>query len=83
MNTTELAVTARIDSIFVSSTAVRTNEFHMFIAIIRHFEGLFGSNIVTSSQLISLYSFTVNNQISVSLDRQRSITCSSLLSCLV
>ena len=63
MNTTELVVTARIDSIFVSSTAVHTNDFHMFIAIIHHFEGLFGSNIVTSSKLISLYPLLVDNQI--------------------
>ena len=30
-----------IDSILVSSTAVHTYDFHMFIAIIHHFEALF------------------------------------------
>ena len=44
ISTTSLVVfiTARIDSIFVSSTAVHTYDFHMFTAIIHHFEGLFG-----------------------------------------
>ena len=40
-----------IDSKYVSSTAVHTYDFHMFTAIIHHFEGLFGSNIMASSQL--------------------------------
>ena len=53
ITTTSSAVfkTARINSIFVSSTAVHTYDFHMFTAIIHHFEGLFGSNIKTSSDL--------------------------------
>ena len=51
ISTTSSAVTARINSIFVSSTTVHTYDFHMFTAIIHHFEGLFGSNIKTSSDL--------------------------------
>ena len=36
--------------IFVSSTAVHTY-FHIFTVVIHHLEGLFGSNIVTSSKI--------------------------------
>ena len=44
-------ITTRIDSIFVSLTAVHIYDFHIFIAIIHYLEGLFGSNMMTSSQL--------------------------------
>ena len=37
--------------------------YPLITAIIHHFEGLFGSNIMTSSQLISLYPMLVDNQI--------------------
>ena len=37
--------------IFVSSTAVHTYDFHIFTVVIHHLEGLFGSNIVTSSKI--------------------------------
>ena len=37
--------------------------YPLITAIIHHFEGLFGSNIMTSSQLISLYPLLVDNQI--------------------
>ena len=40
-------ITARIDSIFVSSTAVLIYDFHIFTAL----GGLFGSNIMTNSQM--------------------------------
>ena len=40
-------ITARIDSIFVSSTAVHKYDFHIFTAL----GGLFGSNILTNSQM--------------------------------
>ena len=40
-------ITARIDSIFVSSTAVHIYDFHIFTAL----GGLFGSNIMTNSQM--------------------------------
>ena len=43
-----------IDSIFVSSTAVHTYDFHMFIAIIHHFEVLFESNIIPVGLLAKL-----------------------------
>ena len=46
-------ISARIDSMFVSSTAVHRYDFHMFTAIIHHFEGLPRSNIITSSQMAS------------------------------
>ena len=52
MNTAELVVEIRQGSlIFVSSIAVHTYDFHMFKVIIHHLDGLFGSNIMTSSQL--------------------------------
>ena len=40
-------ITARIDSIFVSSTAVHIYDFHIFTAL----GGLFRSNIMTNSQM--------------------------------
>ena len=40
-------ITARIDSIFVSSTAVHIYDFHIFTAL----GGLFGSKIMTNSQM--------------------------------
>ena len=43
-----------IDSIFVSSTAVHTYDFHMVIAIIHHFEGLFESNLIPVGLLAQL-----------------------------
>ena len=43
-----------IDSIFVSSTAVHIYDFHMFIAIIHHFEGLFACNIILVGMLAQL-----------------------------
>ena len=43
-----------IDSIFVSSTAVHTYDFHMFIAIIHQYEGLFESNIFPVGLLAQL-----------------------------
>ena len=43
-----------IDSILVSSTAVYTYDFHMFIAIIHHFEGLFESTIIPVGLLAQL-----------------------------
>ena len=36
---------------------VHTCDFHIFPVIIRHLEGLFGSNIMTSSQLACLLSW--------------------------
>ena len=42
---------------FVSSTAVHRYDFHMFTAIIHHFEGLPRSNIITSSQMASQFSW--------------------------
>ena len=44
-------ITTRIASIFVSSTAVHRYDFHIFTVIIHLLEGLFGSNIMASSQL--------------------------------
>ena len=43
-----------IDSILVSSTAVHTYDFHMFIAIIHQFEGLFESTIIPVGLLAQL-----------------------------
>ena len=40
-------ITAKIDSTLVSSTAVHIYDFHIFIAL----GGLFGSNIMTNSQM--------------------------------
>ena len=40
-------ITARTDSIFFSSTAVHIYDFHLFTAL----GGLFGSNIMTNSQM--------------------------------
>ena len=37
-------ITARIASIFVTSTAVHINDFHIFAGVIHHLEGLFRSN---------------------------------------
>ena len=52
INTAELVVEIRQGSlIFVSSIAVPTYDFHIFTVIIHHLDGLFGSNIMTSSQL--------------------------------
>ena len=50
-STKRALLVTRIDSMFVSSTAVHTYDFHLFTAIIHPFEDLFGSNIMTRSQL--------------------------------
>ena len=46
MNITKLVVKKGLKNISHYSY-----DFHMFTAIIHHFEGLFGSNVMTSSQL--------------------------------
>ena len=43
-----------IDSKYVSSTAVHTYDFHILIAIIHQFEGLFESNICPVGSLAQL-----------------------------
>ena len=44
-------ITARMASIFVSSTAVQKYDFHISTVVNHHLEGLFGPQTLTSSHL--------------------------------